>query len=407
MSYPNSGGSNGPRRKPNNKRKGHGRPGGGRGNQKGPRQSSITDVNLLIKKAIPKEEVIYVSDREIKDLPVRKSLRDRLIKKGFKRPTEIQDKTLEALLDGRDLLGIAQTGTGKTGAFLIPIIEEFITGPKGQHALVVVPTRELAIQVQEEFRSMTKDLGLYSACFIGGTSINRDMQALRRTGHLIVGTPGRLLDLTERNALDLRKFQTLVLDEFDRMLDMGFAKDVQRIISGMRNRQHTMLFSATLDKKQQKQIDDILYDPVIVKVSSGETSADQVDQNIVRLDPGEDKFARLMEILDDENCERVILFDETKHRVNRLCQKLNKSGVSAEQIQGNKSQNARQKALNAFKAGRAKVLVATDVAARGIDVSDVTHVINYQIPLSYDSYIHRIGRTGRAGKTGIALTFVD
>ncbi|HEC41380.1 MAG TPA: DEAD/DEAH box helicase [Bacteroides sp.] len=367
---------------------------------------STLDPSLLVKEAIQTEENIYKSDRFINDLPISNNLKQCLDKKGYKRPTEIQDKTIENLIEGKDLLGIAQTGTGKTGAFLIPIIEQLLHKKVNPYALIVVPTRELATQVEEEFRSMTKGLGLYSSCFIGGTNISRDMQNLRRPSHVVIATPGRLLDLVNRRALSLNRFNTLVLDEFDRMLDMGFIRDVQKIIDGMYHRNQTMLFSATLDKSQQSLINSILRDPVTVKVSSGDRPVDSIDQDIIRLKPGEDKFDILYNMLCEQEFSKVLLFEETKHKVKRLCQKLNKVGIKAEQIHGDKSQNARQHALNDFKNGRVRVLVATDVASRGIDVSDVSHVINYQVPQTHDSYIHRIGRTGRAGKIGKALTFV-
>jgi len=376
-----------------------------------PRRSGkkISTLNpaLLIKKATQTEVVHYKSDRQFGDLPISANLKECLYKKGFSRPTEIQDKTLEALLEKRDLLGIAQTGTGKTGAFLIPIIEQLLHNKQKSFAMIIVPTRELATQVEDEFKSMANGLGLFSACFIGGTNINRDLQALRRTTHVIIGTPGRLLDLTDRRALDLSKINTLVLDEFDRMLDMGFVHDVKRILSGMHQRKHTMLFSATMDKTQEKIINTILQNPVTVKVSNGESTGDHIDQDIIRLAEGEDKFKVLHNMISKDDFEKVLLFEETKHKAKKLCAQLNKVGILADQIHGNKSQNARQKALNAFKEGSIRVLVATDVAARGIDVLDVTHVINYQIPMTFDSYIHRIGRTGRAGKSGKAFTFVN
>ena len=367
---------------------------------------STLDPSLLVKEAIQTEENIYRSDRLIRDLPISMKLKQCLDKKGYKRPTEIQDRTLEDLLEGKDLLGIAQTGTGKTGAYLIPIIEQLLHNRVNPYALVVVPTRELATQVEEEFKSMTKGLGLYSACFIGGTNINRDLSALRRQSHVVIATPGRLLDLTNRRAINLGKFETLVLDEFDRMLDMGFVRDVKRILEGMRRRNQTMLFSATLDKTQQSLISSILRNPVTVKVSSGDRPVESIDQDIIRLKPGEEKFDVLFNLLSDQDFSKVLLFEETKHRVKRLCLQLNKVGIKADQIHGDKSQNARQNALNAFKQGRVRILVATDVASRGLDISDVSHVINYQVPQTHDSYIHRIGRTGRAGKIGKALTFV-
>ncbi|MFC2116238.1 DEAD/DEAH box helicase [Bacteroidota bacterium] len=369
-------------------------------------KTSTLDPSLLVKEAIQTEENIFRSDRLIMDLPISDKLKQCLDKKGYERPTEIQDRTIEDLLEGKDLLGIAQTGTGKTGAFLIPIIEQLLHDKSNPYALIVVPTRELATQVEEEFRSMTKGLGLYSACFIGGTNINRDMQALRRQSHVVIATPGRLLDLVNRRVLNLNRFKTLVLDEFDRMLDMGFIRDVTRIIEGMYNRTQTMLFSATLDKSQQSHINSILKNPVTVKVSSGDRPVESIDQDIIRLKSGENKFDVLYNMLCEKEFSKVLLFEETKHKVKKLCLQLNKAGIKADQIHGDKSQNARQHALNDFKQGRVRVLVATDVASRGLDISDVTHVINYQVPQTHDSYIHRIGRTGRAGKCGKALTFV-
>lgn len=394
--------------KPQNKRSGA--PSGGRrnGNQRPRgRKASTLDPSLFIKRAVEAEEVIYEPSRSIDQLPVHHELVNRLIKKGFKLPTEIQDKTLEDILAGKDLVGIAQTGTGKTGAFLIPIIEQLLKShKKSEHALIVVPTRELALQVSEEFKSMTNGLRLFSSVFIGGTNIKRDIQTLRRYSHVVIGTPGRLIDLKKRGALGFSRFNMLVLDEFDRMLDMGFSRDMDTIIDEMRNREQTVLFSATLDKSQQERVNNILRNPVHVKISSGNTSADQVDQDIIRMSNNEDKFNKLCSMLSQDEFARVLVFDETKRRVNQLCKKLNNQGIKSDQIQGNKSQAARQRALKAFKTGKIRVLVATDVAARGIDVSDVTHVINYQMPQTYDSYIHRIGRTGRAGKTGKAFTFV-
>jgi len=371
------------------------------------RKKSTLNPTLLVSKASGNEVKEYISERVYNDLPISPNLKECLHRKGFKRPTEIQDRTLEALMDGRDMLGIAQTGTGKTGAFLIPIIEKLLENRRKSYALVVVPTRELATQVEEEFSSMTKGLGMQSTVFIGGTNINRDLQNLRRPNNIIIGTPGRLLDLSTRKALDFSRFNTLVLDEFDRMLDMGFVHDVKRIIGAMRQRQQTMLFSATMDRTQESLIGDILSNPLTVKVSQGNTTGDNIDQDIIRMSNGDDKFKVLLNMVTDEAYEKVLLFEETKHKASRLCKKLNSAGIASDQIHGNKSQNARQRALNSFKQGQIKVLVATDVAARGIDVSDVTHVINYQIPMTFDSYIHRIGRTGRAGKTGKAFTFVD
>jgi|TARA_B110000967_G_C18851079_1_gene544655 ATP-dependent RNA helicase RhlE len=392
----NSGGEKG--RRPEHK-------GGGSGRQKqGP---SKLDPEKLVHKAVELEIKDFRADRLFDEMPLSPRLKICLKEKGYERPSEIQDRTIEILLEDKDLLGIAKTGTGKTGAFLIPIIERLINVKRNSFALIVVPTRELAIQVEDEFRSMTKGLGMSSAVFIGGTNIRKDISQLRRDQQVIIGTPGRLLDLVDRRILDMKKFNTLVLDEFDRMLDMGFVHDVKRIIAEMKNRNHTMLFSATLDKKQQSLIDNILTDPAIVKVSTGAMTSDHINQEVIRLSPDVNKLNYLIDMLQGEEFEKVLIFDEAKHRVNRLCDKLKKAKFKADCIHGNKTQNARQNALEKFKKGNIQILVATDVAARGIDVSDVTHVINYVIPMTFDSYIHRIGRTGRAGKLGKAFTFVD
>ncbi|MCA1752509.1 MAG: DEAD/DEAH box helicase [Cryomorphaceae bacterium] len=381
---------------------------GGRGGARGGKSRPVKaiDIKLLTKDAVPLQAETYVPTQSFADMPFSERLQETLRKKGYTHPTAIQSQTIEALLDGRDMMGIAQTGTGKTAAFLLPLIERMLNGEKLQ-TLVVVPTRELALQVNEEFKSLTKGLGLFSSCYIGGTNINRDLQNLRRQSHLVVGTPGRLLDLANRNALRLANFPVLILDEFDRMLDMGFAPDVNRITRLMESRTQTLLFSATVDKTQKKLIDGLLNNPVEVRVSEGEATGDHIQQDIVRVGASENKFDVLLAMLAKADFDKVLLFAETKRTVDRMTKMLKKSGLQAEQIHGNKSQNARQTALTKFKDGKIQVLVATDVAARGIDVSDVTHVINYQIPQTYDSYVHRIGRTGRAGKTGKAFTFVD
>lgn len=383
------------------------RQGGSNGGGKGKQVSSIHNVDLLVKKAIPLNESKYESKRTIEEMPISKSLKAVLTKKGYTHPTEIQDKTLETIISGRDILGIAKTGTGKTGAFLIPIIHQLVTTGKFFQTLVLVPTRELALQVDEEFKTFTLGLNLKSSVFIGGTSVRADFQALRKQNHVIIGTTGRLLDLAKRNMLDLKRFSVLILDEFDRMLDMGFAPDVKRITELMVNRKQTLLFSATVNKAQKPLIDNLLKSPVEVMVSTGGATSDHIDQSIIRVGANEDKFNVLSKLISDKTFEKVLIFAETKRRVSQLTEKLQKSGVKTDEIHGNKAQNYRQRALDKFKNGSIRVLVATDVAARGLDISDVTHVINYQLPMSFDSYIHRIGRTGRAGKGGKAFTFVN
>lgn len=386
------------------------RPSGRSGKPTSPKkkkQAAELDPSLFVKKAAKKEDVVYTPSRKIADLPVHPDLVANLIKKGFEYPTEIQDKSIDALIDRRDLMGIAQTGTGKTGAFLIPLIDGLI-GHKPEHqVLVVVPTRELAVQVEMEFKSITKGLNLFCSCFIGGVNLNRDLNELRRKSHIVIGTPGRLIDLGRQRALNFDFFDTLVLDEFDRLLDMGFQKDIQRMVKAMGHREHTILFSATEEKGQKQLIEELLEDPVAIRVSNGSTTGDNIDQEIIRVEEGQNKLEMLVGMLQQPEFEKVLVFAETKRGVNGLYKKLKNLNFKVEQIHGDKSQNYRLNALNAFKAGKIKILLATDVAARGLDITEVSHVINYQAPRSMDAYIHRIGRTGRAGKSGKAYTFVN
>jgi ATP-dependent RNA helicase RhlE len=370
-------------------------------------KESTLDPGLFVKKAILATDVTYSPSRQIRELPIDSRLKLNLTKKGYSHPTEIQDRTLEGILTGKDLLGIAQTGTGKTGAFLIPLVNGLLGSKPAFQVLVVVPTRELAVQVEQEFRSITKDLGLSSACFIGGTSVSADLRALRRSYHIVIGTPGRLIDLADQKALNFRHFTGLVLDEFDRLLDMGFSRDIQRIIRSMTSRKQTLLFSATEERSQQQLISEILQKPIEVRISLGNVTGELIDQEIIRVKEGENKLQVLLGMVQHESFQKVLVFADTKRWVKRVCQQLQKAGIKADEIHGNKSQNYRLKALDNFKTGKTRVLIATDVAARGLDITEVTHVINYQQPKNFDSYIHRIGRTGRAGKTGKAYTFVN
>ncbi|MDX5320375.1 MAG: DEAD/DEAH box helicase [Bacteroidota bacterium] len=377
-----------------------------RRNNRSKKESSL-NPQLFVKKAEAREEVKYAPTRKIADLPVNPDLVQNLLKKGFEFPTEIQDRSLDALIDRRDLLGLAQTGTGKTGAYLIPIVDGLIGHKANHQVLVIVPTRELAVQVELEFKSITKGLNLYASCFIGGVNLNKDLSELRRPSHIVIGTPGRLIDLGRQHALKFDRFDTLVLDEFDRLLDMGFSRDIQRIVGAMRNREHTLLFSATEDKTQKAMIQELLTDPLEVRVSDGSTSGDHIDQEVIKVGESENKLDLLVSMLEKPEFDKVLVFAETKRGVNGLYKKLKSKGIKVEQIHGDKSQNYRLNALNAFKAGKIQVLLATDVAARGLDIREVSHVINYQAPRTLDAYIHRIGRTGRAGKTGKAYTFIN
>jgi ATP-dependent RNA helicase RhlE len=374
---------------------------------KNKQSESTLDPSLFVKKAAPITETKYVSARTINDLPIDNQIKYNLKAKGYSRPTEIQDRTLEAILAKNDLLGIAQTGTGKTGAFLIPMVNNLLGTKAANQVLVVVPTRELAVQVEQEYNTIVKGMNMRSHCFIGGTSVGRDIGLTRQPVHFVIGTPGRLTDLAKQGALRMSNFNTLILDEFDRLLDMGFARDIQFLVKAMNNREQTILFSATEEKNQRELIRELLRQPVEVRVSNGKSTGDHIDQEIVRVAPGESKMGVLLRMVKDESFQKVIVFADTKHGVKTMTKKLQQSGIRVDEIHGNKSQNYRLKALNDFKSGKIKVLVATDVAARGLDITEVTHVINYQQPKDFDSYIHRIGRTGRAGKGGKAYTFVN
>ncbi|MHC1704036.1 MAG: DEAD/DEAH box helicase [Tenuifilaceae bacterium] len=365
------------------------------------------DPNLFIKKAQHQEMKKYTSLRTIQDLPVDRNIITNLLSKGYRTPTEIQDKTIEAILEGKDLMGLAQTGTGKTGAFLIPMINNLLKQKPSFQILIISPTRELAMQIESEFISIAKGLSLYSTCLIGGTSVQRDVNNLRRPSHIVIGTPGRITDMVRQRALNLNNFSALVLDEFDRLLDMGFSRDIQHLVDGMKNRKQTILFSATEEKDQKKLINNLLNNPVEVRVRNGNISADSIDQDIIVVKNGERKMDVLLSLVRDKSFEKVLVFAETKRWVSRICNDLRNAGIKADEIHGNKSQNYRINALNSFKNQKIQVLVATDVAARGLDISHVSHVINYQQPKDMDSYIHRIGRTGRAGESGKALTFIN
>jgi ATP-dependent RNA helicase RhlE len=369
--------------------------------------SKQLDHESFVKRAIPLEETQYFSHRTINDLPVDGKILANLNRKGYKTPTEIQDRCIEAILEGKDLLGVAQTGTGKTGAFLIPLVHNFFQKKPAFQILIVTPTRELALQIEQEFKSITKGLNMFSTCLIGGTSVRQNIMYLRRPHHVVIGTPGRITDMVRQKALNLRNFSVLVLDEFDRLLDMGFSQDIQNLVDGMYNRKQTVLFSATEDKSQKLLINKMLNSPVEVRLRVGNIAGDNIDQDIIRVKDGENKLDVLINMIKDSSFEKVLIFDETKRRVSKLCKNLRHAGIKADEIHGDKSQSYRTKALESFKSRKIQVLVATDVAARGLDILNISHVINYQQPQNMESYIHRIGRTGRAGKLGKAYTFIN
>jgi ATP-dependent RNA helicase RhlE len=330
---------------------------------------------------------------------------------GYVAPTPIQAKAIPHVLAGRDLLGLAQTGTGKTAAFALPILQRLahITPGRGHRptrCLVLTPTRELAAQIGESFATYGKHLPLRYTVIFGGVGMEPQKQALRNGIDILVATPGRLLDLAGQGLVDLRGLEVFVLDEADRMLDMGFIHDVRRVIGLLPSRRQTLFFSATMPREAQELADRLLHDPETVAVAPPSTTVEKVDQEVFMVEKA-DKRALLVDVLRDSAMRRVLVFSRTKHGANRIAEHLVKANVGAEAIHGNKSQNARERALSNFKAGRIRVLVATDIAARGIDIDDVTHVVNFDVPEVPETYVHRIGRTARAGASGMALSFVD
>ncbi len=348
----------------------------------------------------------YVPIHEFSDFEVSDVLKANLAKKGFTAPTPIQDQTIPIALEGYDVIGIANTGTGKTAAFALPILHQLITFSDAR-ALIVAPTRELAQQIEEELRSIGKGSGLTGALLIGGSAMGPQLRDLRARPRIVIGTPGRIKDHQERRSLDLSGFGLVVLDEVDRMLDMGFVNDVREILDSLSSERQSLFFSATLDTRVKNLIHTFSENPVTVRLKEqGETNAN-INQDVVRYRGMDEKIEKLHDILNSQDVTKAIVFDETQHRVERLSQMLIDRGFQADAIHGGKSQGQRQRALAKFKKNEISILVATDVAARGIDVADITHVINYTQPQSYEDYIHRIGRAGRAGKVGNALTFVE
>jgi ATP-dependent RNA helicase RhlE len=346
----------------------------------------------------------YTPRQMFADLAINPLLHDNLARKGFSIPTPIQDETIPLGLAGKDVIGIANTGTGKTVAFAVPIINQLISDPQSK-ALIIAPTRELAQQIEEECRTIGKGGGFSGALLIGGANIGPQLRDLRVRPRLVIGTPGRIKDHMERRTLDLADFNLVVLDEVDRMLDMGFVNDVRSILNELAQERQSFFFSATLDARVRTLIETFAHDPVTVSLKTGETS-DHVNQDVVRYESNQDKLEKLHELLISGEISKAIVFDETQRNVERLGNELIDRGFKADAIHGGKSQGQRQRALKRFKANEVNILVATDVAARGIDVADISHVINFSVPQTYDSYVHRIGRAGRAGRTGYALTFV-
>lgn len=369
------------------------------------RRGEYIDPSRFVKAANPQEEAKYVAKHRFADFAVDQLLHDNIARKGYEVPSPIQDQTIPLALEGHDIIGIANTGTGKTAAFALPVLQAMMSRKQAK-ALIIAPTRELAQQIDDEFRSIAKGSGLTGAILIGGANIGPQLRDLRGNPRVIIGTPGRIKDHLERGTLKLHDCNFVVLDEVDRMLDMGFLPDVSSILQELPKERQSFFFSATMDHKVQTLIQTFSKDPVTVSVKTNEGS-ENVNQDVVRYVTQHDKLDKLHDILLKHEVTKAIVFDETQRSVEKLSKELIARGFSADAIHGGKSQGQRQRALDSFKASKTTILVATDVAARGIDVADISHVINFSQPQSYQDYVHRIGRAGRAGKIGHALTFID
>lgn len=387
-------------------RPGFGRPQNSRWGSKPKRQGEKIDIAKFINKSslISKSDNVIIR-HTFDDFALCSELKKNLSSRGYATPTPIQDQSIPHIVEGRDLIGLANTGTGKTAAFLLPLINKVFAN-RSEKVLIIAPTRELASQIENEFRQFSWSMRLFSTLCVGGLPVFGQINNLRRNPNFVIGTPGRLKDLKERGIIKFETFSNIVLDEVDRMLDMGFVDEIKEILSVLPATRHSLFFSATMPDKIRVLVTQFLKNPVLVEIKSTNT-AENVDQDIVRVRDRAMKFNQLQELLSQPGFEKVLIFSETKRDVEKLTGELVGKGFRAQSIHGDKKQRERQRALAQFKESAVNILVATDVAARGLDIKNVSHVINYTIPQTYNDYIHRIGRTGRAGKKGIALTFVE
>ncbi len=363
------------------------------------------DPARFVQVATAAEVEAYVPMHTFNDFPLHETLKRNIIAKGYVTPSPIQDQAIPVALTGKDIVGIASTGTGKTAAFALPMLHRLLSEPESS-ALIIAPTRELAQQIEAECQSLAKGSNLFGVLIIGGASMSNQLRALQKKPRIIIGTPGRIKDHLKRGTLRLNRTNLIVLDEVDRMLDMGFLPDVREILSNLSTERQSFYFSATMDTRIRTLIETFANSPVTISLKAS-TSSENIHQDIISYTDTKQKMDKLHDVLIDDAVAKVIVFDETKYGVERLSKELVARGFKADSIHGGKSQGQRQRALARFKNNESKILVATDVAARGIDVVDITHVVNYSIPKAYDDYIHRIGRAGRAGKIGYALTFVE
>lgn len=377
--------------------------GGGRG-KRGFRGSYIDERMFVNKGTKTTEMQDYEAKNAFADFAIADALATNLVKRGYINPSPIQDQAIPAVLEGKDVIGIAATGTGKTAAFLIPLINK-IEKDRNQKVMILTPTRELALQIQKEFFDFTENMKLYSVTCVGGSPIYPQMKQLGLGVHVVVGTPGRVKDLIARGKIKMANYDSIVLDEADRMLDMGFIDDMTEILSLMPKTKQALFFSATFNDKVRALCGNFLNNPVTISVKTRDTSG-SVDQDVVRVVSKTGKVDQLHEILNNGNATKVLIFREMKRSVDELTDELSGRGIKVLGLHGDMRNRERERAVHALKEGHVQVLIATDVAARGIHISDITHVINYDIPNDYETYIHRIGRTGRGVSKGIALTFI-
>jgi len=363
------------------------------------------DPSLFMRK-VEEQEIAnaYIPKNTFSDFAIEDQIKQNIAQKGYITPTPIQDQVIPLLLQGKDVIASANTGTGKTAAFLIPLIHDVLT-KKTERVLIVTPTRELAGQIQEEFRSFAHKTGLSSALCIGGLNIGHQIKDLSRNPQFVIGTPGRLLDLEKNKILNLNKYNAIVLDEVDTMVDMGFINDIKYIIGKLPQKRHSLFFSATIPASLKEVMSGFLRNPMIISVKTRQ-SAENVNQEVIKIGQN-NKIDLLHDLLIKPAFKKVIIFLRTRRAVDKLARNLIERGFEVATIHGDKSQAQRSKALSAFKNNKLRILLATDVVARGIDIDDVTHVINYDLPQTHEDYIHRIGRTGRADKIGQAITFIE
>ena len=378
----------------------------GRGGFGGNRRIKTFDPTQIVNfPPIPVEVKEYVVTHQFSDFEISDSIKKNIAAKGYKIPTPIQDKTIPVILEGHDVIGMANTGTGKTAAFLIPLIEKVLKD-RSQKILILSPTRELAAQTRDELASFTYGLQIYSALCIGGANMWRQKEDLRRNPNFVIGTPGRLEDHIRTRSLNLSNFGSVVLDEADHMVDVGFIENIRRMIMMLPRERQSLFFSATVSGKVSEILRSFVRNPITISVESTDITT-QVTQEIVKIVSPNTKFEELNKLLSQNEFEKVLIFGRTKHGVQKLSDNLIERGFKADAIHGNKNQSQRVRILENFKRDNINILIATDVASRGLDIPNVSHVINYDLPESYENYIHRIGRTGRADKKGVALTFVE